>query len=88
MRAFDFPFLRIEVVGAVADVFHEAEGLMAVGDEGEAARHVGREHHSLFPQVADGLVVAQFRLGKGFAVEGRAEGQRHVGNKVFAFHGA
>ena len=34
------PFVRVEVVGAVAEVFHEAERHGAVGDEHEAARSV------------------------------------------------
>lgn len=78
----------IKVVGTIANVFHESERLMAVGDEREAAGRVRRECHGLLPQVADGIVVAQFRLRKGCSVEGRAEGQRRVGHQVAAFHRA
>ena len=64
VRALYSPFLRIEVVGAVADVLLEADGHSAVGQYHEATRRVLRQHDSLLAQVGDGLLVADVNAGK------------------------
>lgn len=78
----------VEVIGAIADIFHEAERLVLVGDEREATRHTERKCHGFFPQVADSVVVAELCLWEDRPVERCAERQRHIGNKVLAFYSA
>ena len=85
MRAFYFPFLRIDVVGPLANVFHEAQRLLAVSDKGKAARRARGQCHGLFPKVIDRLGRVKFGLWECRLVESRAERERRVGNYVLAF---
>ena len=39
VRGLDFPLLRLEVIGAVTNVFHKTERLMAVGYDDETRRN-------------------------------------------------
>ena len=41
VRGFYFPLLRVEVIGAVTDVFHKTEWLMTVGYNDEPRRNAG-----------------------------------------------
>ena len=63
----------VEIIGTVTDVFYEAEGLMTVGDEREAAGRISRQRHNLLPQIVDGIIVAELRFWEGAPIEGYAE---------------
>ena len=51
MGGLDTPGLRIEVVGAVADILDRPEGDTLVGDGDDAARDVGGQNEGLAPQI-------------------------------------
>ena len=59
------PFRRIEVVGAVAEVFGEAERETFVADQHIAAFRAVGQGEGLFLQEADGLFPIQFDGGEG-----------------------
>lgn len=64
MAALDFPLLWIEIVGTVADVLLPAQRHLLIGNEHVAFGGVCRKIHSLFAQVADGILVGEFYLWK------------------------
>ena len=74
----------IEVVGTVADVLLPAQRHLLIGNEHVAFGGVCRKIHSLFAQVADGILVGEFYLWKNLSVEFGGECQTLVGNDVFA----
>ena len=84
MAALDFPLLWIEVVGTVADVLLPAQRHLLIGNEHVAFGGVCRKIHSLFAQVADGILVGEFYLWENLSVEFGGECQTLVGNDVFA----
>ena len=57
MCAFDSPFLRIKIVGAMADILLEAQRNTAIAEQNEAARQSRRQCDRLFAQKGDGLPV-------------------------------
>ena len=59
MSGFDTPGLRIEVVGAIADILHRAESDTLVGHSDEAPRGIGRQYEGLAPQIFQGLGVGE-----------------------------
>jgi hypothetical protein len=65
MCRFDAPSFWIEVVGAIANVLHESEGMPKESDDDEAARRFGRQHQRLAAKVADGLGVGKRSLTPG-----------------------
>ena len=79
------PGLGVEVVGARAEVVGKAERGVAIGDEDDAARYIGRQGESLTAQVGDGGGVVQIDYWPGAAVGGEAIGQRGVGPTFFVF---
>lgn len=84
MAALDFPLLWIEIVGTVADVLLPAQRHLLIGNEHVAFGGVCRKIHSLFAQVADGILVGEFYLWENLCVEFGGECQTLVGNDVFA----
>ena len=57
MGALDFPLLRIEVVGTVANVLFPAYRNLLIGYKYITFRRIGRQIHSLLAKVADGIFV-------------------------------
>ena len=59
MCCLDFPFFRIEVIGACADVLDKSEGtsFKAYGDE--SARRLFRQHEGFVAQIGNGLLVSE-----------------------------
>ena len=84
MAALDFPLLWIEVVGTVADVLLPAQRHQLIRNEHVAFRGIRRKIHSLFAQIADGILVGEFYLWEDLCVKLGGECQTLVGNDVFA----
>ena len=61
MGGLDAPGLRIEVVGAIADILHWAESETLVGHSNDTARRISRQHNCLATKVAEGLGVGEIR---------------------------
>ncbi len=83
----DAPVFGVEVVGAVADVFDEAEGDVAVGDENIASGRVGEDGRveCIFVEVAEGFGEGEFDGGEGVGSEASPHGKGMCGNEVAAF---
>lgn len=60
----DAPVARIEVVGAITEVFYETERTAAVGEEHEPAGSGIGERHGLAAEVGEGLVDVDVGFGK------------------------
>lgn len=86
MRAFDFPFLWIEVVGAVTNVFLEAKRLLPVADEHKSAGRVSGQGHRLLTQEADGIGIGQVHLRECRPLQGCAQSQRRVRDEIATLH--
>jgi hypothetical protein len=59
MGGFDAPRLRIEVVGAVADILHRAERNAFIGDGNDTARSISRQHEGFATQIFESLGVGE-----------------------------
>ena len=59
----DAPFVRVKVVGAIAQIVDKSEGVAAIGDADVAALYIGGQDYRLAPQILQGLVEGKF-LGK------------------------
>ena len=57
MATLDFPLLRIEVVGTVANVLFPSYRNLPVGYQNITFRRIGRQIYSLLAKVADGIFV-------------------------------
>ena len=69
MRALYAPFLRVEVVGAVADVLLEAYRHAVVREQHIAARRTVGQSHSLLTEISHGVSVGEINGGEGSEVE-------------------
>ena len=58
-------FLRVEVVGAVADVLLEANRHAVVREQHVAARRTVRQSHSLLTKISHGVSVGEINGGEG-----------------------
>ena len=72
MSALYAPLLRIQVVGAVAQILGEPQGCAVPCYQNYAARSVGRKCYCLFAQIGYGLWVVCLYGREGLAVECRA----------------
>ena len=69
MGGLDAPRLRIEVVGAIADVLDGSEWNAFIGDGDDPTRGIGRQHEGFTTQISQSLGVGEvnaweFALGK------------------------
>ena len=64
MGGFDAPGLRIEVVGAIADILDGPKGETFIGDSHEAPRGVGWQCQSLTTQVLQSRRIGEVNLWK------------------------
>ena len=55
MRGADAPFLRIEVVGAITEVFNKTESALAMGDDYHATRCAGWQRNRFAAKIGYGL---------------------------------
>ena len=55
MSGFDAPRLRIEVVGAIADVLDGPKGNAFVGDGDDPTRRIGGKHKGLASEIIQSL---------------------------------
>ena len=55
MGGFDAPRLRIEVVGAIADVLDGPKGNAFIGDGDDPTRGIGRKHKGLASEIFQSL---------------------------------
>jgi hypothetical protein len=62
MSGLDAPGLRVEVVGAIADVLHRSEGNVLVGDGDEVFGCIGRQHEGLATEIAECLRVGEIDM--------------------------
>ena len=51
MGGFDAPGLGVEVVGAIADVLHRAEGESLIGNGDNSLGSIGRQHEGLATEI-------------------------------------
>ena len=59
MGGLDAPRLRIEVVGAIADILHGSEGEAFVADSDDTARDARGQYEGLATEVFEGLRVRE-----------------------------
>ena len=69
MSGLDAPRLRIEVVGAIADILHGAEGDTFVSDGDEATRGIRWQDESFATQVFQGFGVREVYVERGWRKE-------------------
>jgi len=59
----DAPGLRVEVVGAVADILHRSEGDTFVGHGDDSTWGVGRQHKCFATEIFQGIGVGEGDVG-------------------------
>ena len=71
----DAPFVRIKVVGSVADVLDEAEWMSLIGNENVTSWRVGGQLEGFGAEIGNGLLLIHFDSGKGIGIEAEAHGE-------------
>ena len=71
MGALDFPLLRVEVVGSVADVLHPTDGDVLVCDEYISFGCVRWERDGFLAKILDSFFVGKFYSWEFFLVDFR-----------------
>ena len=80
----DAPFLRIEIVRAIAQMFDEAQRHALIAHEQVALRQPFRQGDRLFPQIADSLFPGQLCVGECRRVQLLAQRERLRRDQVFS----